>query len=91
YPKTIESTYSKMRDRYRGRTGIISQILEATDEQEGIGKTHLIYNAFLSHDPLEEYVKLLAESGLLCYDSITGTSPLKEVLSFLIFTRKWTN
>jgi predicted transcriptional regulator len=62
-----------MRDRYAGRTWIMSQILEATDEQEGIGKTQLIYNAFLSHDPLEEYVKLLAESGLLCYDSITGT------------------
>ena len=67
-----------MRDRYRSRTEIISQILEAADDHEGIGKTKLMYKAFLSHDPLEEYVKILIESGLLCYDSITGTFKTTE-------------
>jgi predicted transcriptional regulator len=67
-----------MRYKYRSRTEIISQILQAAGDHEGIGKTKLMYKAFLSHDPLEEYVKILVESGLLCYDSVTGTFKTTE-------------
>lgn len=59
---------------YRGRTEIISQILEAANDGgcgagAGITKTKLMYKAFLSYDQLQEYLMLLIESDLLSYDS----------------------
>ncbi|HJU33730.1 MAG TPA: winged helix-turn-helix domain-containing protein [Nitrososphaera sp.] len=64
--------------KYRNRTEIICQILEAANYHEGINKTKLMYKAFLSHDPLEGYVKILTESGLLRYDSVTRTYTTSE-------------
>jgi predicted transcriptional regulator len=57
--------------RYRNRNEIISQILEGANDPIGITKTKLMYKAFLSHDPLKEYVKVLTQSDLLLYDSVT--------------------
>jgi predicted transcriptional regulator len=75
--------------KYRNRTEIISQILEAANDAEGIAKTKLMYKVFLSHDPLEGYVKVLTESDLLRYDSITRTFKTTEKgLSFLTLYNK---
>jgi predicted transcriptional regulator len=50
-------------------TDIASQILEAANSEDGATKTTLMYNVFLSHDQLQEYLMLLIESDLLSYDS----------------------
>jgi predicted transcriptional regulator len=55
--------------RYRSRTEIISQILDAANGHVNITKTKLMYKAFLSQSQLKEYVKVLTESDLLSYDS----------------------
>ncbi len=61
---------------YRSRTEIISQILDTANG--GITKTKLMYKVFLSHDQLKEYVKVLTESDLLRYDSVTRTFKTTE-------------
>ena len=64
--------------RYRSRTEIISQILEAANNHVRITKTRLMYKVFLSHDQLKGYVKVLTESDLLRYDSVTRTFKTTE-------------
>jgi predicted transcriptional regulator len=61
--------YRVRRMRYRSRTEIISQILDAANGHVNITKTKLMYKAFLSQSQLKEYVKVLTESDLLSYDS----------------------
>ncbi len=53
--------------RYRSRTELISQILEAATGS-GITKTRLMYKAFLSYQQLKEYLRILIENGLIEYD-----------------------
>jgi predicted transcriptional regulator len=65
--------YRVRRMRYRSRTEIISQILDAANGHVNITKTKLMYKAFLSQSQLKEYVKVLTESDLLRYDSVTWT------------------
>ena len=65
--------YGKMTFRYRSRTEIISQILDAANGHVDITKTRLIYKVFLSQSQVKEYVKLLIENELLHYDFITRT------------------
>ena len=64
--------------RYRSRTEIISQILETANGRVGITVTKLMYKAFLSHDQLKGYVKVLTESDLLSYDFVTRTFKTTE-------------
>ena len=64
--------------RYRSRTEIISQILETANGRVGITVTKLMYKAFLSHDQLKGYVKVLTESDLLNYDFVTRTFKTTE-------------
>jgi predicted transcriptional regulator len=64
--------------RYRSRTEIISQILEAANSHVRITKTRLMYKVFLSHDQLKGYVKVLTESDLLRYDCVTRTFKTTE-------------
>jgi predicted transcriptional regulator len=64
--------------RYRSRTEIISQILEAANSPVRITKTKLMYKVFLSHDQLKGYVKVLTESDLLHYDYVTRTFKTTE-------------
>jgi predicted transcriptional regulator len=56
----------------RSRTEIVIQILELANGGGGIGcgstKSEIMYKAFLNYDQLEEYLMLLTESDLLCYD-----------------------
>jgi predicted transcriptional regulator len=64
--------------RYRSRTEIISQILETANGRVGITITKLMYRAFLSHDQLKGYVKVLTENDLLNYDFVTRTFKTTE-------------
>jgi predicted transcriptional regulator len=62
-------------DTNRGE--IASQILEiakhgsgySSNDQGGAIKTRMMYNTFLSHDQLKEFITVLIESDLLSYDS----------------------
>jgi len=61
----------------RSRSEIASQILEiakrgsgySSNEQGGATKTGMMYNTFLNHDQLKEFITALIESALLSYDS----------------------
>ena len=56
--------------KYRSRTEIASQILEA-----GLGrttKTRIMYKAFLSYAQLNEYLDVLIANGLLEYQQSEG-------------------
>ncbi|HEX2472456.1 MAG TPA: winged helix-turn-helix domain-containing protein [Nitrososphaera sp.] len=51
--------------KYRSRTDITAQILEAANG--GVTKTKIMYKAFLSYAQLKEYLTVLIENGLLEY------------------------
>jgi predicted transcriptional regulator len=59
--------------RYRSRTEIISEILEAANGAVNVTKTRLMYKVFLSQSQLKEYLKVLIENELLGYDFVTRT------------------
>ncbi len=52
--------------RYRSRTDIVSQILQAAEH--GSTKTKIMYKAFLSYAQLKEYLSILVENGLVEYE-----------------------
>lgn len=52
--------------KYRSRTDIVAQILEASNG--GQTKTKIMYKAYLSYEQLKEYLSALMESGLLEYE-----------------------
>jgi predicted transcriptional regulator len=55
--------------KYRSRTDIVSQILEAAaNDSNGATKTKIMYKAFLSYAQLKDYVNMLVENNLLRYD-----------------------
>lgn len=71
--------------RYRSRIDIIGQILEVANGGNAT-KTKIMYKALLSYDQLKEYLRLLAKSNLLHYDSVTQTFKTTEKgLRFLRF------
>ena len=51
--------------KYRSRTDITAQILEAANG--GVTKTKIMYKAFLSYAQLKEYLTVMIENGLLEY------------------------
>ena len=51
--------------KYRSRTDITAQILEAANG--GVTKAKIMYKAFLSYAQLKEYLTVLMENGLLEY------------------------
>jgi predicted transcriptional regulator len=63
--------------RYRSRTDIISEILDAANGSNA-SKTKLMYKAFLSFVQLKEYLMILTKSDLLRYDSNTHTFKTTE-------------
>jgi predicted transcriptional regulator len=68
--------------KYRSRTDIMGEILDAANG--GTTKTKLMYQAFLSHDQLKEYLSVLTENNLLNYDAYTRTFKTTEKgLTFL--------
>jgi predicted transcriptional regulator len=52
--------------KYRSRTDIVAQILEAANGG-GATKTKIMYKAYLSYAQLKEYLTVLLESGLIEY------------------------
>ena len=52
--------------KYRSRTDIVSQILEAANG--GATKTRIMYKAYLSYAQLKEYLSVLTENGLLDHE-----------------------
>jgi predicted transcriptional regulator len=59
--------------KYRSRTEIVSNILEAANG--GVTKTKIMYKAFLSYNQLREYISILMENNLL--ESLEGTQTYK--------------
>ena len=57
--------------RNRDRMNIISRILEAVNGSggDGVPTTRIMYNAFVSHAQLKQYLSYLADNGMLHYDS----------------------
>lgn len=49
--------------KYRSRTDIVSQILEAANG--GVTKTKIMYAAYLSYAQLKEYLSVLLENGMI--------------------------
>jgi len=52
--------------KYRSRTDIVNQILEAASG--GTTKTRIMYKAYLSYAQLKEYLSILTENDLLEYE-----------------------
>ena len=59
--------------KYRSRTEIVSNILEAANG--GVTKTKIMYKAYLSYNQLREYLSILIENNLLEY--LDGTKTYK--------------
>ena len=59
--------------KYRSRTEIVSNILEAANG--GVTKTKIMYKAFLSYNQLREYLSVMIENNLLEY--LEGTQTYK--------------
>ncbi len=83
---------SKRQWQDTSRSEIASQILEiarhgsgySSNGEDGATKTRLMFNSFLSHDQLKEFVAVLIESDLLRYDStIHKIKTTEEGITFL--------
>jgi predicted transcriptional regulator len=85
----IKNRHMKNRDRM----DIISRILEAAKNGDsggsggGATKTRIMYNAFLSHTQMKEYLSNLADNELVEYDSLSQT--FKTTEKGLIFLRTY--
>jgi predicted transcriptional regulator len=71
--------------RSRDRIEIMSQILEGAkngrsgdDSGSGATKTQLMFNAYLGHGQLKHYLSILADGGLIQYDSSSETFKTTE-------------
>jgi predicted transcriptional regulator len=62
--------------KYRGRTEIVSMILDAANG--GTTKTKIMYKAYLSYGQLKEYLSLLIENNLVEYRDGTQTFKTTE-------------
>jgi predicted transcriptional regulator len=64
-------TSSKIEDvmKYRSRTDITAQILEAANG--GSTKTKIMYKSFLSFAQLKEYLSMLVQNNLIQFDETT--------------------
>jgi predicted transcriptional regulator len=62
--------------RYRSRTDIISEILDAANG--GATKTKIMYQAFISYSQMKEYLRVLTENNLLNYDLDARTFKITE-------------
>ena len=63
--------------KYRSRTEIVSNILDAANGG-GATKTKIMYAAFLSYAQLKEYLSVLIENNLLEYSNGTQTYKTTE-------------
>jgi predicted transcriptional regulator len=72
--------------KYRSRTEIASQILEAANG--GTTKTKIMYKAFLSYAQLKEYLGMLIQNDLMANDLEGTYKTTSKGLRFLDATRK---
>jgi predicted transcriptional regulator len=71
--------------KYRSRTDIVSQILEAANG--GTTKTKIMYKAYLSYAQLKEYLSVLVENGLLEFEK--GNQSYKTTSKGLLFLKTY--
>jgi predicted transcriptional regulator len=57
--------------KYRSRTDIVSEILEAA--KGGATKTRIMYKAYLSYAQLKQYLAILLENDLIDHDQSRQT------------------
>jgi predicted transcriptional regulator len=69
--------------KYRGRTEIVGNILEAANGRAT--KTKIMYKAFLSYGQLKEYLSLLIENNLVEY--LDGTQTFRTTQKGLNFLK----
>ena len=69
--------------KYRGRTEILGNILDAANG--GATKTKIMYKAFLGYEQLKEYLSLLIANNLLEY--LDGTKTFKTTEKGLNFLK----
>ena len=69
--------------KYRSRTDIVTQILEAANG--GSTKTKIMYKAYLSYAQLKEYLSILIENDLLKF--VEGEQLYKTTEKGLKFLR----
>jgi predicted transcriptional regulator len=62
---------------YRDRVDIINLILGAANG-ENVTKTQIMYEAFVSHDHLQEFLILLIENDLLHHNKVMRTFKTTE-------------
>ena len=53
---------------YRDRIGIVRDILEAANGDKCTTKTRIMYKANLSHDQMNDYLRILTERCFIYYD-----------------------
>jgi predicted transcriptional regulator len=70
--------------KYRDRKEIIALILTSASRMNGVLKTKIMYEAFLSFSQLEEYTALLLRNGLLEHDELKKTYETTEKGSHLL-------
>jgi predicted transcriptional regulator len=73
--------------RNRSDIDIMGEILDAANERSGLGRTKIMYKAFLSHAQLKEYLMILTKRDLLRYDVQTRT--FKTTEKGLIFLKAY--
>lgn len=71
--------------KYRSRTDIISQVLNAANG--GATKTKIMYKAYLSYEQLKEYLMVLVQNDLLEY--IEGERQYKTTEKGLKYQRAY--
>ncbi len=64
--------------KYRDRTEIITLILASASRMNGVLKTKIMYEAFLSFSQVEEYIALLLQNSLLEHDDLKKTYKTTE-------------
>ena len=64
--------------KYRDRTEIITLILASASRMNGVLKTRIMYEAFLSFSQVEEYIALLLRNSLLEHDDLKKTYKTTE-------------
>ena len=69
--------------KYRGRTEIVSNILDAANGRAT--KTKIMYKAFLSYAQLKEYLSVLTENNLIEY--LDGTQTFKTTEKGLMYLK----
>ena len=70
--------YLMMIMKYRDRIEMITLILTSASGMNGVLKTKIMYEAFLSFSQLKEYVALLLRNGLLEQDELKKTYKTTE-------------